>query len=417
MNKTYLCIDLKSFYASVECIKRGLDPMTSNLVVADTSRTDRTICLAVSPSLRKLGVKNRCRLFEIPAGLHYITAVPRMRLYMETAAEIYEIYLRYVSPADIHVYSIDEAFLDVTEYLPLYKKTPREMAEMLLGCIYAELGLTAACGIGGNIYLSKVALDILAKHSPGFIAYLDEERYRSLLWRHTPITDFWMIASGVSRRLQKLGIRCMEHLAEAPEALIMQNFGKNGEALIDRAWGRDATTIENIKQYVPKQHSLSHSQVIGTACSRKRGLILLRDMADSLCLDMAEHDLKAGSLSMYISGRAGAGEPLRISVSRVMDAENRYSVIKEKIDRLYEENVPRSISDIHRAGISFGSLGPAAVENTLFADTAAEKERDLQKTICGLKRRYGSAAILRGSCWLPGSTARERRGQIGGHRS
>ena len=215
----YLCIDLKSFYASVECVERGLDPMTTDLVVADPERTDKTICLAVSPSLKAKGVKNRCRVFEIPKGLDYIMAPPQMQKYIDYAAEIYGVYLEYIAPEDIHVYSIDEAFLDVTHYLWLYDMTPKQLAIKLMDEVYKKVGVRATCGIGTNLYLSKIALDITAKHSADFIGFLDEDAFKKTMWRHKPLTDFWRIGKGTAERLAKYGIFTMEDIATAPEDL------------------------------------------------------------------------------------------------------------------------------------------------------------------------------------------------------
>ena len=231
--QAYLCIDLKSFYASVECVERGLDPMTTNLVVADPERSDKTICLAVSPSLKKLGVRNRCRVFEIPKNLKYIMATPRMQKYIDYAAAIYGIYLRYLAKEDIHVYSVDEAFLAVTPYLPLYKTTPWNMALFLMAKITEELGVRSTCGIGTNLYLAKVALDIQAKHAPNFIASLNEESYKKTLWQHMPLTDFWRIGNGIANRLAAYGIYNMEQIAKVPEDLLYRLFGIDAELLID----------------------------------------------------------------------------------------------------------------------------------------------------------------------------------------
>ncbi|MBR4750087.1 MAG: DNA repair protein [Abditibacteriota bacterium] len=416
MDKTYLCIDLKSFYASVECVKRGLDPMTANLVVADESRTDRTICLAVSPSLRKEGVKNRCRLFEIPADKQFIIARPRMRLYMETAADIYEIYLEYIAPEDIHVYSIDEAFLDVTPYLSLYRKTPRELAELLKGAIYRELGLTAACGIGSNMYLAKIALDILAKHSPDGIACLDEELYRRLLWRHRPITDFWMIAAGRARRLARLGITCMEQLAAAPRELILRQFGVCGESLIDKAWGRDATEMADVKSYSPKQRSVSHSQVIGTRCTRERGQLLLGEMIYDLCLELTRTGMNCSAVSVCAGFSLPGGSHDSSGASKTIPPSCARSVIADHARRLYLGCAPAHI-DLHRVGVSLSGLKPVCPEPALFEDMSEDRERRLQTAVCGLTDRYGKNAVLPASSYLPEATGRERNGQIGGHRA
>ena len=276
--KVYLCIDLKSFYASVECVERGLDPMTTNLVVADPSRSEGTICLAVSPSMKALGVKNRCRVFEIPKSIDYIMAPPRLQKYIDYSAEIYGVYLNYISKDDIYVYSIDECFLDVTDYLKLYNKTPREMAVFLMGEITSQVGVRATCGIGTNLYLAKVALDITAKHSPDFIGELNEISYRETLWDHKPITDFWRVGRGTAKRLAKYGIYTMGDITEADEDLMYKVFGIDAELLIDHAWGLEPTTIKDIKAYKPKSNSLSRGQVLMRDYSFEEGRLIVKEM-------------------------------------------------------------------------------------------------------------------------------------------
>ena len=247
--RIYLCVDLKSFYASVECVERHLDPLTTNLAVADPERTDKTICLAISPSMKALGIKNRCRVFEIPAGTPYIMAPPRMKLYIKYSARIYGIYLKYVAKEDIHVYSVDEAFLDVTDYLSMYQTDARSLAQRILQDILSTTGITATCGIGSNLYLAKIALDITAKHVSDFIGCLDEQLYRQTLWNHRPLQDFWRIGPGIARKLERVGIFTMKDLAEADEDMLYHMFGVDAELLIDHAWGREPTTIEDIKNY------------------------------------------------------------------------------------------------------------------------------------------------------------------------
>lgn len=260
--RTYMCIDLKSFYASVECVELGKDPMTTNLVVADRERSEKTICLAISPSMKKLGIKNRCRLFEIPKNVKYICAPPRMKKYIEYSAEVYGIYLKYIAKEDIHVYSIDEAFMDVTDYLPLYKMTARELAERMMADVKQELGITATAGIGSNLYLAKVALDITAKHVEDNIGYLNEELFRETLWRYQPLTDFWRIGNGTVRRLNSVGIMNMEDIAHADEDLLYKLFGVDAELLIDHAWGKECVTMADIKNYKPHSSSISSGQVL-----------------------------------------------------------------------------------------------------------------------------------------------------------
>lgn len=299
--RRYLCIDLKSFYASVECIERGLDPMTTNLVVADPERKSGTIFLAVSPSLRKLGVKNRCRVFEIPPHLSYIQAPPRMQLYIRYSADVYSIYLKYVAKEDIHVYSIDEAFLDITDYLNAYGLSPRELARRIMEDIVSSLGIAAACGAGTNLYLAKVALDLCAKHMPDRIASLDEGLYRQSLWEHRPITDFWRIGPGTAKRLASYGIYTMGQAAQTSEALLYRLFGVDAEYLIDHAWGREPVTIAQIRAYQPLNRSLSSGQVLMRDYSYEEGLLILKEMADLLCLELTERRLITDSLSLNVS--------------------------------------------------------------------------------------------------------------------
>lgn len=255
-DRTYVCIDLKSFYASVECRERGLDPMTTNLVVADPERSDKTICLAVSPAMKKLGVPGRCRVFEIPKGIEYIMAPPRMQLYIDYSAEIYAIYLKYISKEDIHVYSIDEVFMDVTDYLAMYQMSAKELSVRIMEDILEHTGITATAGIGTNLYLAKVALDITAKHVEDHIGILDEESYCKTLWNHKPLTDFWRMGKGIANRLEQSGIRTIGEIAHADEDMLYRMFGVDAELLIDHAWGRESTTMQDIKSYRPKTNSL-----------------------------------------------------------------------------------------------------------------------------------------------------------------
>lgn len=316
--KQYLCIDLKSFYASVECVDRGLDPMTARLVVADPERSEKTICLAVSPALKKLGVRNRCRVFEIPKQISYITAEPRMQKYIDAAAEIYGIYLRFISPEDIHVYSIDEAFLDVTAYLSLYKTDARGLAGLIMGEILRTTGIPAACGIGTNLYLAKIALDITAKHSPDSIGQLTEQSYRETMWDHTPLTDFWRIGPGICKKLEDRGLYTMGAVARANEEGLYRLFGVDAELLIDHAWGREPVTIADIKAYRSKTACLTSGQVLMRDYAFGEGELIVKEMTDGLCLELADRGEVAGSLTLSV-GYAGdarhepsaAARPLR----------------------------------------------------------------------------------------------------------
>ena len=283
--RTYVCIDLKSFYASVECVRRGLDPMTTRLVVADPTRSEMTICLAVSPAMKAAGVKNRCRLYEIPEGIDYITAQPRMNSYMEVSAEIYGTYLRYVSQEDIHPYSIDECFIDATPYLELYDLTAREFADTLRSAVRAETGIPATVGIGPNLFLAKVALDISAKHAPDGVGELDARSFRESIWRHRPITDIWNIGPGIARRLAKYRVFDLKGVTEMDPDVLYGEFGVNAEYLIDHAWGVEPCTIAEIKAYEPESSSTMNGQILPCGYNFDDTLMVLREMVDDSVLD------------------------------------------------------------------------------------------------------------------------------------
>lgn len=280
MGQYYLCIDLKTFYASVECVERGLDPFNTNLVVADPDRGKGTICLAVSPKMKMLGVKNRCRVFEIPPNIKYIMATPRMKKYIEYSANIYGIYLKYFSKDDIHVYSIDEAFMDVTNYLKLYKVAAIDLAKMVIKDIFKTYGITATAGVGTNMYLAKIALDITAKHSSTNIGFLDEEKYKNELWHHKPLSDFWQIGKGIERRLNKMRIFDMYDIAHTDQKKLYKEFGVNAEYLIDHSWGRESCTIADIKKYKPKTNSIANSQILFKDYSFEKARLVLKEMVE-----------------------------------------------------------------------------------------------------------------------------------------
>lgn len=427
-NRTYLCIDLKCFFASVECRERGLDPMTTNLVVADPERTEKTICLAVSPAMKALGVPGRCRVFEIPKEIPYIMAPPRMKLYIEYSANIYGIYLKYIAKEDIHPYSIDEIMADVTDYLSMYQMTARELAETIIRDIYDTTGITAACGIGTNLYLAKVALDITAKHvdlaarKDGKevvpIGSLDEEAYRKTLWRHRPLTDFWRVGRGISRRLEKMGISTMEEVAKADEEVLYQAFGIDAELLIDHAWGRETVTMADIKAYRPKANSISSGQVFGCDYDYEKAKLIVKEMADSLCLELVDKGLVTDSITLYVgyshryerkSAHGTAAMTVTTSSARQIIA---YTV------RLYERIVDRH-TPIHRIGLAYNHVVDEAYQQyDLFTDPAElEREHRLQRAMLDIKEKYGKNAILKGMNLEEGSTARERNRQIGGHKS
>lgn len=419
----YACIDLKSFYASVECADRGLDPMTTNLVVADPARQRGTICLAVTPAMKELGVRNRCRVFEIPSNIKYIMAPPRMQKYIDYAAEIYGIYLRYVSPDDIFVYSIDEAFIDLRPYLGKYSQNAHEFVGFLMNKISDELGIRAAGGIGTNMYLAKIALDITAKHSPDFIGYLDEELFRMKLWDHMPLTDFWQIGAGTARRLSRRGIYTMRHIAMMDENLLYKDFGVNAELLIDHSWGREPTTIADIKTYKPKSSSLSRGQVLMRDYSFDEGRLIVREMMDMLCLDMVERDLITRSITLTVRYSSKLELPPVNGSATVDIRTNSDRLLIPAVTRIYDGIVDRN-TPVRKINISVNDLivdgtvpEQLSVIPTPERDALVDRSRRIQKTVIGLKRRYGADAVLKGMNFEPAATARERNHQIGGHKS
>ena len=416
--RTYICIDLKSFYASVECVERGLDPMTTNLAVADLSRTEKTICLAITPAMKALGISNRCRIFEIPKHIKYIAAVPRMQLYIDYAAEIYGIYLKYISKEDIHVYSIDEAFMDVTDYLTLYDMSARELGKTILNEIYVNLGIRATCGIGSNLYLTKVALDLTAKHAEDFIGELNEESYRETLWNHKPLTDFWRIGKGIARKLENAGIYTMKDVANADEDFLYHLFGVDAELLIDHAWGREPVTIADIKSYRAQSNCLSGGQVLSCSYGFEDGKLIVKEMADLLCLDLVEKGLVTKSVTLHIGydNRLGAS-PAHGTLS--LDDETSADIlIVPAVEKLYERIVNPTLT-IKRVNLTFNHVIPEEFHQySFFTDAESlEKNRKIQKAVLSIKNKYGKNAILKGMNLEEHATTRERNTQIGGHRS
>lgn len=416
-SKTYLCIDLKCFYASVECVARGLDPFSSKLVVADPERSEKTICLAISPAMKALGVKNRCRVFEIPRDIDYLMAQPRMRLYMETSAQIYAIYLRYVSPEDIHVYSIDECFIDASPYLQLYGITPREFATLLMDAVRSETGICATVGIGTNLFLAKVALDITAKHVADHIGVLDEESFKQQLWTYRPISDIWNIGPGIARRLAKYRVFDLKGVCEMPPELLYKEFGVNAEFLIDHAWGQEPCTIADIQAYRPSQTSLSSSQVLPCSYSYEEALTVLKEMVEGLSLDLFEKGLYAGSISLSLRCSSAQGARFSVHASHKLEKpQQSFHGLSQPFTTLYEEQAARdsSIRQLHLCCAQLVSEGSFC--KGLFDDTAAEQqEARLQEAISGIKSKYGKNSLLRGISYREKATARERNMQIGGH--
>ncbi len=416
--RIYLCIDFKSFYASVECIERGLDPLTTNLAVADPERSEKTICLAISPSMKALGIKNRCRVFQIPPGVKYIMAPPRMKLYIEYSANIYAIYLKYIAKEDIHVYSIDEAFLDVTNYLPMYQISAKELAIQIMEDIKDSTGIPATAGIGTNLYLAKIALDITAKHVRDNIGYLDEELYKKTLWGHQPLTDFWRIGEGTAKRLSSIGIMTMGDVAHADEELLYRMFGIDAELLIDHAWGRETTTMADIKAYKPKSNSMSSGQVLSRDYSFEECKLIVKEMADSLCLDMAEKDMVTDSLSLMIGYSNELGVKPATGTASMQVTTNSYRKIIPHVMELYDRIVDKN-KPIRRLSLSCNHLVDEAYEQYgLFTDPMElERERKLQKATLEIKKKFGKNALVRGMDLQEAGTTIERNRQIGGHKS
>lgn len=416
--RIYLCIDLKSFYASVECVERGLDPLTTNLVVADPERSEKTICLAITPSMKALGIKNRCRVFQIPKNVKYIMAPPRMKLYIEYSANIYSIYLKYVRKEDIHVYSIDEAFLDVTQYLFMYHMTAKELAVQIMTDIKDSTGITATAGIGTNLYLAKIALDITAKHTKDNIGYLDEENYRKTLWVHKPLNDFWRIGAGTVKRLTSMGIATMSDIAHADEELLYRMFGIDAELLIDHAWGRETTTMADIKSYKPKSNSMSSGQVLPRDYKFKECRLIVKEMADALCLEMVDEGMVTDSISLMIGYSNELELKPATGTASMPVSTSSYRRIIPYVMELYDRIVAKD-KPIRRLSLSCNNLVNEAYEQyDLFTDPAElEKDRKLQKAALEIKKKFGSNALVRGMDLQEAGTTMERNRQIGGHKS
>ena len=473
----YVAIDLKSFYASVECVERGLDPMTTNLVVADESRTTKTICLAVSPSLKKIGIPGRPRLFEVvqkakAANESYLVAPPRMALYMEYSTRIYNIYLRYIAPEDIHVYSIDEVFLDVTHYLKTYGMKPRQLAMKMMQEVYEETGITATAGIGTNLYLCKVAMDIVAKHiepdqNGVRIAQLDEISYRKLLWEHRPITDFWRVGAGYAKRLAEQGIETMGQIARCSigksdeyynEDLLYRMFGINAELLIDHAWGYEPCTIADVKAYKPDNNSMGSGQVLHCPYEAAKARIIVREMADQLVLDLVEKGLVTDQVVLtvgydienlsnddrrkqyrgpVVTDRYGRRIPKHAhGTENLTEYSSSTREIVEAVLTLYDRIVNpallvRRLNVVANHVIAENEIPkPSGYEQlTLFTDydersqeqekrqQELDREKKMQHAMLDIKKRFGKNAILKGTDLQEGATARDRNSQIGGHKA
>lgn len=417
-SRRYIIIDLKSFYASVECVERGMDPMATKLVVADVEREKGTICLAITPALKELGIKNRCRLYEIPDNVTYIIAPPRMQLYIDYSACIYSIYLKYLAKEDIHVYSIDEAFMDVEKYIKLYNKSAREIGIMIRDDILRTTGIPATCGVGTNLYLAKIALDITAKKSPDRIGELDEETYISQLWNHKPLSDFWRIGPQTEKKLARFGIYTMKDIATADEKFLYKMFGVDAELLIDHAWGREPTTMADIKSYTPKSKSLSTGQVLLRDYSFDEAKLVVKEMLDLLCYDLVKEERITDSISMaigysYTYGIAATGGTVKYN-----DASNSAIKLMPELVDLFKRttywNVP-----IRRINLCANKLyDETERQYDLFhSPESLDKEKLLQEAVVNIKERYGKNAILKGINLDHSGTTIMRNQQIGGHKS
>ena len=505
-NRSYIAIDLKSFYASVECIERGLNPMTTNLVVADAERSEKTICLAVSPSLKSHGISGRPRLFQVvqrinainaerkckaPGGrftgssfddnvtasspeysVDYIVAPPRMAKYMEVSTEIYNIYLKYIAPEDIHVYSIDEVFIDATDYLKTYNMSPRELAMTMIKDVLDTTGITATAGIGTNLYLCKVAMDIEAKHiepdKDGVrIAELDEMSYRRKLWDHRPLTDFWRIGKGYAEKLEKIGLYTMGDIARCSlggpgeyfnEDMLYRMFGVNAELLIDHAWGWEPCRISDIKGYKPRNRSIGSGQVLHEPYTYEKAGIVVREMIDALSLDLVEKGLVTNQLVLTIgydianlsNPRLSAQYRGQVSTDRYGRSIPKHAHGTENLQRKTSSsqviadammNLYRRITDknllIRRIAMSANRVTdekcmeekPEFQQLDFFTDYKAlqqqmeeeksrlQEERQMQETLLNIKKKFGKNAVLKGMSLQEGATARDKNNQIGGHKA
>lgn len=414
----YLCIDLKSFYASVECTDRGLDPFTTNLVVADPSRTQKTICLAISPAMKKLGIRNRCRVFEIPENLEYIMAPPRMQRYIDVSADIYAIYLKYIAKEDIYPYSIDEVFMDVTDYLTMYQMSAAELAQVITTDVLKQTGITATCGIGTNMYLAKIALDISAKHINGNVAFLDEDIYKKTLWNHRPITDFWRVGAGIAKRLERHGIYTMRDIAMAKEDVLYSLIGVDAELLIDHAWGKEPTTIADIKAYKPKHNSLTSGQVLCSERSHEEGKLIVKEMVDLLCLELVDKGLVTDSISIQVGFENKLELPPARGTTTLPVTTSSAKTMLPYVEQLYERIIPAHMG-IRRVNMTFNNVIDEAYQQyDLFINPAdLERERKMQRAMIDIKKKFGKNAILKGMNLEEGATTIERNEQIGGHKS
>ncbi|MBQ8425472.1 MAG: DNA repair protein [Clostridia bacterium] len=414
-DRVYFVIDMKSFFASVECSERGLNPMTDNLVVADEERTEATICLAVSPAMKTLGVKNRCRLFEIPKDIEYVIAKPRMKKYIEYAANIYEIYLKYIDKADIHTYSIDECFIDVTDYLKLYKLRAKDFAKKLMSEIEDTLGIPSTVGIGTNLYIAKIALDITAKHSPDRIGWLTEEKFIKTLSNHRPITDFWQISRGTADRLAKYGIYDMQGIASCDEDLLYKEFGINAELLIDHSVGKESCLMCDIKSYKTKAKSISNSQILPCNYSYNDAKIVLQEMIQDGCYRLAREHYSTALIHIII-GYGDKRNEVAKGTSRMVERTNLFSIINDYALKLFDKIIDKN-RPIRKITYDFSDLlGENCEQYDMFTNLDnVKKEKKLVKSVLGLHEKYGKNSLIKGIDLKQNATQRDRNNMVGGH--
>lgn len=414
-HNAYICIDLKSFFASVECVDRGLDPFKVNLVVSDVSRGSGAITLAITPAMKALGIKNRCRIFEIPKHVEYIAAKPRMKRYMQVSSDIYGIYLRYISPEDIHVYSIDECFIDVSRYLHTYDRTPKEIAVMLMEAVFEQTGICATAGVGTNMFLAKLALDITAKHAPDNIGELDGDSFRREIWHHRPITDIWSIGRGTAKRLARYGVHDLYGVSQMDEKLLYREFGKNAKYLIDHSRGIETCTIRDIQSYQKKSASLSHGQILFEDYNFEDALIIVKEMVDVLTLEMVQKHLVGSSIALGVHYSKEVVPPTGGS-RKIGEYTNSYKTLSALFEKLYRETT-RKNAPIRKVNVCIGDIEDDSFTtiNLFVSSEEVMRERRLQETVLSIKNKYGKNAILKGMNYFERSTARARNQMVGGH--
>ncbi len=412
----YICIDLKSFYASVECLERGLDPLETALVVCDVERGEGSIFLASTPKVKSMGINSRARLFEIPKCLRkkIIFAKPRMKKYIEYSSEVYNTYLDMFDKDDIYSYSIDEVFIDVESYLTYYNCTMEELCLKIINKVKKNTKLICCIGAGDNMFLAKVALDILAKKQPNGVCYLTEESFKEKLWDHQPITDVWRIGPGTQKRLYKYGIKTLGQLAKTRKEIILKEFGIVGEELYEHAWGIDITTIKEIKKYKPINKSLNHSQILDDDVNKEGALIALLEMADTTLLKMIENNLKANNMTIDI----GYSRVLNLFFHKSITFSantNSYKIVSKEIKEIvynFVDDLP-----IRKLGITFGGLTTSNVQQLSIFDEDNSNEIELYKTISEVKERFGKSSVAKAISFTEEGTQLKRNKTIGGHNS